>query len=63
MTTHALIYSSGAIRRSREEADEKAKPLMSYESFVESLDEDDTFTTTLFEILLKVRVALCMPAT
>ena len=27
---------------------------MSYESFVESLDEDDLFTTQLFEILLKV---------
>ncbi|EJD01546.1 uncharacterized protein FOMMEDRAFT_21919 [Fomitiporia mediterranea MF3/22] len=44
---------NGAIRRSKEGADEKSKPLMTYEAFVESLDEDDSFTTTLIEILLK----------
>ena len=49
-------YSNDAIRRCRQDdADEKSKLYFSYESFVENLDEGDTFTVHLIEILVKVR--------
>ncbi|KAH8118672.1 hypothetical protein DFH11DRAFT_1568646 [Phellopilus nigrolimitatus] len=45
---------NGAIRRCKQDdADEKTKMQLTYESFVESLDEGDTFTTSLIEILVK----------
>ncbi|KAL5527719.1 hypothetical protein ACEPAG_6520 [Sanghuangporus baumii] len=44
---------AGAIRKLREEQDAKTKPSLSYEGFVENLDEEDTFVVTMIEILLK----------
>ncbi len=36
---------------------EKEGPSITYESFVEELDEGDAFTTTIIDVLVKVRVA------
>ena len=36
---------------------EKEGPSITYESFVEELDEGDAFTTTLIDVLVKVRAA------
>lgn len=36
---------------------ENESPSITYESFVEELDEGDAFTTTLIDVLVKVRVA------
>ena len=47
--------SQGAVKRSKLE---KAEPTISYETFVEDLDPGDSFTTSLIEILVKVRVHL-----
>jgi hypothetical protein len=47
-----LCCSSGAIKRHRLE---EIKPTISYEHFVEDLDGGDSFTTSLIEILVKVR--------
>jgi hypothetical protein len=49
--------SSGAVKRSKLE---KLEPSISYESFVEDLDPGDSFTTTLTELLVRVRQALCI---
>jgi len=46
---------SGIAQRSNDEERKGEKAKLSYESFVESLDEQDLFTTTLIEILVKVR--------
>lgn len=52
----AHFPSNGAIRRCKqEEEDSKVKTHMTYNAFVEGLDEGDSFTTTLIEILVKVR--------
>ena len=51
----SVCDSNGAIQRSREKPDEKEKLQISYEAFVESLDDEDAFTKSLVEILLKVR--------
>lgn len=45
------MSSSGAIKRARLENE----PMISYEDFVEDLDRGDSFTTSLIEILVKVR--------
>ncbi|KAI5119606.1 hypothetical protein M0805_005776 [Coniferiporia weirii] len=45
---------NGAIRKCKQEdADEKTKVSMTYETFVESLNEEDLFTTSLVEILVR----------
>jgi len=44
--------SSGAVKRSKLE---KLEPAISYETFVEDLDPGDSFTTTLTELLVRVR--------
>jgi len=44
--------SSGALKRSKLE---KLEPSISYEAFVEELDTGDWFTTTLTELLVRVR--------
>lgn len=49
-------FSSGAVKRSKLE---KLEPSISYESFVEDLDPGDSFTTTLTELLVRVRHAVC----
>ena len=36
---------------------EKEGPSITYESFVEELDEGDAFTTTIIDVLVKVRAA------
>lgn len=46
--------SSGAIKRAKLE---KSEPTISYETFVEDLDRGDSFTTSLIEVLVKVRRA------
>lgn len=46
--------SQGAVKRSKLE---KAEPTISYETFVEDLDPGDSFTTSLIEILVKVRAS------
>ena len=63
--SHTLLMSlvvgahrNGVIQRSKEKPDENAKLQISYEAFVESLDDEDAFTTKLVEILLKVGFAL-----
>ena len=63
--SHTLLTSlvvrahrNGVIQRSKEKPDENAKLQISYEAFVESLDDEDAFTTKLVEILLKVGFAL-----
>jgi len=54
-------FSSGAVKRSKLE---KLEPSISYESFVEDLDPGDWFTTTLTELLVRVRQAryFCSPS-
>ena len=47
---------------SEDKPDENAKLQISYETFVESLDDEDSFTTRLVEILLKVREFDCRHA-
>jgi len=47
-----MICSAGAIKRSRLE---KAEATITYEHFVEDLDAGDSFTTSLMEVLVKVR--------
>jgi len=48
-----VVPSSGAIKRTRLE---KAEPAITYEAFVEDLDRGDSFTTSIIEVLVKVRV-------
>ena len=45
---------NGAIKRSKLEAGEAP---ITYEAFVEELDEGDSFTATLVEVLVKVRAS------
>jgi hypothetical protein len=53
---NVLYSSSGALKRSKLE---KLEPSISYETFVEDLDPGDSFTTTLTELLVRVRP--CFP--
>ena len=55
-----FLSSSGAVKRSRLE---KLEPSISYEAFVEDLDPGDSFTTTLTELLVRVRPACLIPHT
>jgi hypothetical protein len=55
-----LRFSSGAVKRSRLE---KLEPSISYETFVEDLDPGDSFTTTLTELLVRVRPCCLSPCT
>ncbi|GJJ07236.1 hypothetical protein Clacol_001436 [Clathrus columnatus] len=49
-----IMTRSGAIARAKlEENDPQPPPQISYESFVQSLDHGDSFTTTLVDILVK----------
>jgi hypothetical protein len=48
----------GAIKRS---ALEKTGPTISYENFVDDLDIGDSFTTSLIDILVKVRSRPMLP--
>ena len=45
--------SAGALKRSKIE---KIEPTITYEAFVEELDGGDSFTTTLIEVLVRVRL-------
>lgn len=54
-----LELRCGAIARAKlERNDLQPVPLISYEAFVQSLDHGDSFTTTLVDILVKVRKVL-----
>lgn len=44
--------SSGAIKRSKLD---KTEPEINFERFVEELDAGDSFTTSIFDILVNVR--------
>ena len=44
-------FSSGAIKRSSLEKDH---PPITYEAFIEELDEGDSFTASMFDLLVKV---------
>jgi hypothetical protein len=46
------------VKRSRLE---KVEPSISYEAFVEDLDPGDSFTTTLTELLVRVRPGCLFP--
>lgn len=46
------IYRAGAVKRARLE---KGEPTITYEAFVEELDEGDAFTSALIDVLVKVR--------
>jgi hypothetical protein len=46
------------VKRSRLE---KVEPSISYEAFVEDLDPGDSFTTTLTELLVRVRPGCLLP--
>lgn len=48
------VFSTGAIKRSKLEGS-IAEPEINFERFVEQLDAGDSFTTSLVEILVKVR--------
>ena len=48
-----VARSSGAIKRARLE---KVEPMITYEAFIEDLDRGDSFTTSLIEVLVKVRL-------
>ena len=50
-----IVHRDGAINRSKLE---KTDPTISYELFVEELDAGDSFTTSLIDILVKVRLDL-----
>ena len=49
-----LSVRTSIIRRCNQE-DDKTRINMSYEKFVESIQEGDSFTTALMEVLVKVR--------
>lgn len=51
------VYRSGTIKRSKLD---KSEPTISYEHFVEDLDIGDSFTTSVIEILVKVRYAIVL---
>ena len=46
------IYSASAVKRAKLE---KGEPTITYEAFVEDLDEGDSFTSALIDVLVKVR--------
>lgn len=46
------MYSAGAVKRAKLE---KGEPIITYEAFVEELDEGDAFTSALIDVLVKVR--------
>ncbi len=54
--------STDVVQRQDEQDEGKTKQRLSYETFVQHLEEGDPFTTSLIEILVKVREtrAACM---
>jgi hypothetical protein len=46
-----IIIRAGSIKRSQLE---KKEPMINYEAFVEELETGDSFTATVFDILVKV---------
>lgn len=56
-----VSFSTGAIERhklERPEKGERTEPQISFRAFVEELDTGDSFTTTLVDILVRVRAIM-----
>ena len=50
-----FMNSAGVVQRLDDQEEGKTKQRVSYETFVQSLEESDSFATSLIEILVKVR--------
>ena len=50
------LRRAGAVKRAKLE---KEEPHITYEAFVEELDENDAFTSAMIDVLVKVRLLLC----
>jgi hypothetical protein len=57
MSANSIVYRAGACDRLRKE---KGEPVISYEAFVEDLNPSDAFTTSILDVLVKVRPAYIM---